>query len=167
MQVRRDAAGEKGFLAGCTDPSNVLHDVPSGSAVSASHTAKTASNSSSPGAALAPAETSALASANRPAAYDITDRPAAGSRGVQALPTPAALPANLVAPADALKCAAGSAPLHSPAGGLLLPGCLPGKAGIGSARSCGCGASLSANRIASHCGIGPTGPAGQVIRSAC
>ena len=154
------------------DSSNVLHDVPFGSAVSASHTAKTASNSSasdgsSPGAALAPAETSALGSTTRPAAYDITDRPAAGSRGVQALPAPVALTSNLAAPADALKGPAGLAPLHGAGGSLLLPGCLPGKAGVGSARSCGCGASLSANRIASHCGIGPTGPAGQVIRSAC
>jgi len=154
------------------DPSNVLHDVPSGSAVTASRAAKTASNGSasdgsSPGAALAPAETSALASATRPAAYDIADRPAAGSRGVQALPTPAALPANLAAPADALKGPAGLAPLHGAAGSLLLPGCLPGKAGIGSARSCGWGACLSANRIASDCGIVPAGPAGQGIRSAC
>ena len=52
-------------------------------------------------------------SATRPAAYGIADRPAAGSRGVQALPAPVALPLDLAAFADTLEDLARAALLRS------------------------------------------------------
>jgi len=96
--------------------------MPSGSAVTASP--KAAAGASSPGAAKGPADASSPGAANgaadgsssgaatRAAANDITDRPAAGSRRVQALPAPVALSLDLAAPADALEGPAGSAPLQ-------------------------------------------------------
>jgi len=84
--------------------------MPSGSAVTASP--KAAAGASSPGAAKGPADASSPGAANGAAANDITDRPAAGSRRVQALPAPVALSLDLAAPADALEGPAGSAPLQ-------------------------------------------------------
>jgi len=63
-------------VEGCIKRSDILHDVPSGSAVTASP--KASADSTSPGSATGPAEASAL----RPAAYGIADRASAGSRGI-------------------------------------------------------------------------------------
>jgi hypothetical protein len=73
---------------------------------------KASADSTSPGSAAGPAEASSLGSATRPAAYGITDCPAAGSRGVQAFPAPVALLLDFAAPADTLEDLARAAPLH-------------------------------------------------------
>ena len=84
--------------------------MPSGSAVTASP--KASADSTSPGAATGSAEASSPGAATGPAADGIADRPAAGSRGVQAFPAPVALPPDFAAPADTLEDLARAALLH-------------------------------------------------------
>jgi hypothetical protein len=83
--------------------------------VTAPHSAKTASGGSAPGAATCPA------------ADGITDRSAAGSRGIQTFPAPIALLTDLAAAADTIEYLAGSAlpargALHCAALGLATRG---------------------------------------------
>ena len=70
----------------------ILQHLLSVSAVAASHPA-----------AEPPTDASVCTASTGSAAYGITDRPAAGSRGIQAFPAPAALPLNLASTADPLE----------------------------------------------------------------
>jgi len=83
----------------------ILQHLPSVSAVAASHPAAEPSSDTAVRcpAAEAPTDASVCTASTGSAAYGITDRPAAGSRGIQAFPAPAALPLNLAAAADPLE----------------------------------------------------------------
>ena len=84
----------------------ILQRLPSVSSVAtASHPAAEPSSDTAMrcSAAEAPADASLCTASTGSAAYGITDRPAAGSRGIQAFPAPVALPLNLTATADPLE----------------------------------------------------------------